>query len=77
MTIYDRRKREDIFQEVQDNKLVFILARFELMEMMSEYYNRTGACKFIVGSVDVYAESASIAVPQNWPYLTMINKESV
>nr|QHA94735.1 ionotropic receptor 93a-3 [Pardosa pseudoannulata] len=75
MTILDRNKKEEIMKEVEQKKLVFISSRFELLEMMSEDYNKTSVCSFLVGSEDVYAESASIAVPQNWPYLQMLNRE--
>lgn len=75
MVIYDRRKKAQMLQDVADHRLVFIGSRFELLEMQSEEYNNTGKCRFAVGGVGVYTESASLVVPQNWPYLQMINKE--
>lgn len=77
MNIYDPRRKSDVLKEVQRNRLVFISSRYDLLEMQSAEYNGTGKCPYSVGGTDVYAESVSIAVPQNWPYISMINNELV
>lgn len=64
-----------MLKKVEDGELIFIAPKYELYEIMGDQYNKTGLCSYAVGSVDVYSESVSLAVRQNWPYLPFINKE--
>ncbi|CAL1292892.1 unnamed protein product [Larinioides sclopetarius] len=75
MTFYDRNDEARMLREVEAGELVFIAPKYELLEMMGKAYNTTGSCTYSVGTVDVYSESVSMAVRQNWPYLPHVNKE--
>ncbi|GFT87627.1 ionotropic receptor 93a [Nephila pilipes] len=75
LNFYDRTDQTRMLKSVEDNKLIFIASKFELFDIMGKSYNETGSCNFNVGSMDVYSESVSLAVRQNWPYLPYINRE--
>ncbi|GFR06280.1 ionotropic receptor 93a [Trichonephila clavata] len=75
LTFYDRNDEASVLKTVEENKLVFIASKFELYDILGKSYNTTGTCSFNVGSEDVYSESVSLAVRQNWPYLPYVNKE--
>ena len=75
MVIFDRSRKAEILRDVAYHRLIFIAPEFELFEMLSEDHNTTGRCAFAVTGGGSYAKAASIAVPLNWPYLPMINKE--
>nr|XP_015907386.1 ionotropic receptor 93a-like [Parasteatoda tepidariorum] len=62
-------------KKIKDNDLVLIASRFELLEIMGKSYNETNKCYYAVGAVDVHAESVSLAVRKNWPYLEHVNSE--
>ncbi|XP_055928723.1 ionotropic receptor 93a-like [Argiope bruennichi] len=75
LTFYDRNDEARMLREVEEGKLVFIAPKFEIFEIMGKAYNATSSCAYSVGTADVYSESVSIAVRQNWPYLPYVNKE--
>ncbi|KAG8201455.1 hypothetical protein JTE90_024325 [Oedothorax gibbosus] len=72
---YQRKDKESMLREVVNGELVFIGPKYELFEIMGDNYNATGKCLYSVGNVDVYSESVSMAVRQNWPYLPYLNNE--
>lgn len=70
-----RDQNEDMINQIEKGKHVFIDWKMRLQYIMKKRYMLTDRCDFAIGSDDFYNEKIGLAVAPNTPYLTTINEE--